>query len=559
MSGYILGITGWFERSHDASACIVKDGKVLAMVEEERFVRKKHAYDKTPIRSVSWCLNKLKLSLDDIETVAIGWDYKYLYRLAGLNEPRLDNLAEVFFPKKYFSYSKKPKIEIVPHHLAHAASSYFLSGLEDAAILVVDGQGENESTTIARGRSGKIDILQTFSIENSLGYFYEAVSDYIGLGLDSAGKTMGLASYGDIVYNFGEIKSSPDGYKVNLKFGKKDSSLDQQQRVVRAWNKLLTDTFGGQNKVDTRFDPLYGDFTKSVKISKLQKDIAASAQDVLERTLIHLSEIAVKETGIKDLCMAGGVALNCSSNTKVARSEHINSLFIPPNTSDAGVSLGAALIISGKDNSGKPLESAYFGPSYTNSEIKSVLDKNYITYKHHENIEDKVANLLANGKIVSWFQGSLEIGPRALGNRSIVANPTLATTHKKVNEAKNREQWRPLAPSILEESADKYLVDPMKSPFMLHTFDVKQEVRSKIPAIVHVDGSTRPQTVSKKTNPRYHKMISEFGKLTGYDLVLNTSFNGSREPIVSSPYDALTSFISNSTDYLSIGNFLVSK
>ncbi|OGM29474.1 hypothetical protein A2630_00570 [Candidatus Woesebacteria bacterium RIFCSPHIGHO2_01_FULL_44_10] len=559
MSGYILGITGWFERSHDASACIVKDGKVLVMVEEERFIRKKHAYDKTPVRSISWCLNKLSLTLDDIETVAVGWDYKYLYRLAGLNEPRLNNLADVFFPKKYFSYSRKLKIEIVPHHLAHAASSYFLSGLDEAAILVVDGQGENESTTIARGRSGKIDILRTFSIENSLGYFYEAVSDYIGLGLDSAGKTMGLASYGDIIYEFDEIKLSPNGYKVNLKFDKKDNSLDQQQRVLSAWKRVLIDTFGKQNQVDTKFNPLYGDFTKSVKISKLQKDTAASAQDVLERTLMHLSEIAVNETGIKDLCMAGGVALNCSSNTKVARSEHINSLFIPPNTSDAGVSLGAALLISGKDNSGGSLESAYFGPLYTNSEIKSVLDKNNIAYEYHEDIEDVVAKLLANGKIVSWFQDSLEIGPRALGNRSIVANPTLATIHKKVNEAKNREQWRPLAPSILEESIGKYLVNPMKSPFMLHTFDVKKEVRSKISAIVHVDGSTRPQTVSKKANPRYHKMISKFGKLTGYDLVLNTSFNGSREPIVCSPYDALTSFISNSTDCLAIGNFLVSK
>ena len=292
MSGYILGITGWFERSHDASACIVKDGKVLVMVEEERFIRKKHAYDKTPVRSISWCLNKLSLTLDDIETVAVGWDYKYLYRLAGLNEPRLNNLADVFFPKKYFSYSRKLKIEIVPHHLAHAASSYFLSGLDEAAILVVDGQGENESTTIARGRSGKIDILRTFSIENSLGYFYEAVSDYIGLGLDSAGKTMGLASYGDIIYEFDEIKLSPNGYKVNLKFDKKDNSLDQQQRVLSAWKRVLIDTFGKQNQVDTKFNPLYGDFTKSVKISKLQKDTAASAQDVLERTLMHLSEIA---------------------------------------------------------------------------------------------------------------------------------------------------------------------------------------------------------------------------------------------------------------------------
>ncbi len=559
MSGYILGLTGWRERSHDASACIVKDGEILAMVEEERFVRKKRAYDKVPIHSIKWCLSHVGITINDIETVAVGWDYKRLYELSGEKSDDLNNLTETFFPSKYFSLNKKPNIKLVSHHLAHAASSYFLSGMDRATILIVDGQGEDASTTIAKGENGEITMLRSFGIEHSLGYFYEAVSDFLGLGLESAGKTMGLASYGNVIYDFDEIQLLDDGYRVNLTFDKRSNSLDQQARVVKAWGKRLSKAFGKKNYVDMKFDPIRGSFNKSTKIETLQRDIAASAQDALERTLLHLAKVAIKETGISDLCMAGGVALNCSSNTKIVRSPHVDNLFIPPNTSDAGVSLGAALLESGKSSSMESLQSAYFGPNYTNEDIKEVLDKVKIPYKHYSNIERKVATLLMDGGIVSWFQGPMEIGPRALGNRSIIANPTLSKTHRDVNKAKDREQWRPLAPSILVESIHDYLDDGMESPFMLHTFSVKTEVRKSVPAIVHTDGTTRPQTVSRKTNPRYHKMISEFGKLSGYNLVMNTSFNGSNEPIVCTPYDAIKSFMSNSTDYLALGNFLIKK
>lgn len=557
-SGYFLGINGWFERSHDASACIVKNGEILAMAEEERFTRDKHAFDKLPIRSTRWCLDKVGISLDNVEAVGVGWDYKKLYDKLDIKENNLDDLSKVFFPKKYFSYTKKPRIKLIEHHLAHAASAYYLSGMDSAAILVVDGQGEDVSTTIARGYGDKIDVLRSFGIKNSLGYFYEAVSDHIGLGVHAAGKTMGLSSYGKVIDDFEEIVLTDKGYQIELPFKKDFSSLDQQSSVLEAWRKLLTDKFGSKKKSKRVFNSTSGEIDRITYIADKQKDIAASAQQALERTMIHLVKLALKETGEERLCLSGGVALNCSVNTPVARMPEVDELFIVPAASDSGVSLGAALLIS-KKKSDKQIEHVYYGPSFSNNQIKKELERVKVNYEYHQDIEKKTAQLLNQGNIVSWFQGKMEIGPRALGNRSILANPILEKTHEEVNRAKGREQWRPLAPSILKEHADKYLEKAIESPFMLHTFNIKKEYRKKIPAVVHVDNTTRPQIVTETANPRYHKLINEFGKLSGIYLVLNTSFNGRGEPIVCTPRDALKSFISNSTDYLVLGNYLVKK
>lgn len=555
---YFLGLTGWFSRSHDASACIVQNGEIIAMAEEERFIRKKHAYDKVPLYSILWCLNKTGLSLDDISGVALGWDYQKLYKDARLKEPKLKNLTDVYFPKKYFSYTKKPRFELIPHHLAHAACTYFLSGMNQAAILVTDGQGEDVSATFAIGHNGRIKILKSFEVEHSLGYFYEAVGDFIGFGLDSPGKTMGLASYGKPKYEFNNIHLTNNGYKVTLPFGPKSRSLDQQERIVSAWTKDFTKMFGQPNPVSFPYQSSQARPSRKVTLNKLHQDIAASAQNTLENSLIHLVRILLEKTKMNNLCLSGGVALNCSANTKIVNLPAVDKLFIPPNTSDAGVSAGAALFLSSTPRP-EPLSSPYLGPAFSNAQIKTTLDKAKVKYKHDDNIEKQVAKLIHAGKIVSWFQGAMEIGPRALGNRSILANPTLKDTHYKVNLAKQREQWRPLAPSILAESAETYLENSRLSPFMLHTFTVRKKYQLAIPAVVHVDSSTRPQTVTKKTNLRFYKLIQEFEKLSGHPLVLNTSFNGAAEPIVCTPRDALLSFFGNSTDYLAIGDFLVSK
>jgi len=558
MSGFILGLNGWLTRSHDASACIVRDGQVIAMVEEERFVRQKHAYDRLPIRSALWCLKKVNLTLDEIDKVAVGWDFRELYKGSGIREPRLRNLVEVYFPKKFFNYKKKPKIELVSHHLAHAASSFFLSGMGEASILVVDGQGEKTSTTFALGRGNKIKILWSLPIESSLGYFYEAVSNFIGFGLDAPGKTMGLASYGEDKFPFKQFKLNNNGLKVDIDFPLENKSLDQQRRIVEGWEKEFIQFFGISREITYKFDDLYGDVFKSVEITEIKKNIAASAQNQLAEILVHCVKILVERTKIHNLCLAGGVALNCLANTQIKKSLDIDNLFIPPFANDAGVSIGAALLI-GEKKSTTVLDHVYLGPSYDDSEIKAIIDKIGCKYTSCNDIEEKVSSLLVQGKIVSWFQGSMEVGPRALGNRSILADPTLISTHRKVNDAKNREHWRPLAPSILAGKAGEYLEDAFESPFMLHTFNVLPSKQKKVPAIVHVDGSTRPQTVSEKINPRYHKLINRFEKLSGVPLILNTSFNGAREAIVCTPFDALASFFSNSTDCLAVGNFLIEK
>lgn len=559
-SGYILGINGWLHRSHDASACIVKDGHVLAMAEEERFTRKKHAYDKVPTHAIMWCLDHLKLTLDDIQEAAVGWNYKKLYSQTKLKEPMLNSLEEVYFPKKYFKYSKKPKITLVSHHLAHAVSSYYLSGYDKSSILIIDGQGEDSSTTFAVGSGAGIKILWSLPISSSLGYFYEAVSDYIGLGVDAAGKTMGLASYGNPKsLSFHQFKLTDTGFEVELNFPKNTESLDQQQSIVSTWEKAFEEMTGKKrNKVNFKFRSLQGDVGRKLTLGKEQENFAASAQYTLEMLIEHCVKVLIKKTSSGNLCLGGGVALNCSTNTKLYNLSEVENIYIPPFANDAGVAVGAALYVGGIKENGQ-LESAYTGPSYDNSDIEPLLQKLKLKFKHYKNIEEVTAKLIHKGKIVSWFQGQMEVGPRALGNRSILANPTNQDTHKKVNEAKNRELWRPLAPSILDKKGSQYMEDYFYSPFMLHTFQVKESIKRKIPAIVHVDGSTRPQSVRKEVNPRYYKLISCFEKLSGVPIILDTSFNGAKEPIVCTPMDAIGSFFTNSTDCLVLGNYLIEK
>lgn len=556
---YILGINGWYQRSHDSAACIIKNGEILAMAEEERFLRKKHAYDKVPINAVAWCLNKIGITLDDIDTVAIGWDYDRLHQINGLNDSYLNKLEDLYFPKKYFKYTKTPNFVMVDHHLAHAACSYYLSGFDEASILIIDGQGEDMSGTMAVGKNGLIKIITKFPVKDSLGYFYEAASEFVGLGLDAPGKLMGLASYGQPIYQFDQFDFSADGYSIKIKpdFSLKNN-LDQQQSVVKAWLLEFEKTFGKQNNSNLIFRDLYGDFAKNVDLYQFHKDFAASIQSQLEKTLLHLIKVLISKTGINNVCLGGGVALNCSTNTLIAKSNFVKKYFVPPMTHDAGTSLGAALYVSSIKPK-KQLKHSYLGPEFSNDEIKKVLDKVNYNYQKFDNICCKTADLLSEGKIISWFQGAMEVGPRALGNRSILGNPILSNINKDVNLAKDRELWRPLAPSILEEYIDDYLEDAFVSPFMLHTFKVKNEKQKIIPAVTHVDGSTRPQTVDQKRNPKYHQMIHSFYQKTGIPLVLNTSFNGAKEPIVCTPLDAITSFFSNATDYLVIGDFLVKK
>lgn len=561
----ILGINGWYTRSHDPSACLIKDGKILAMAEEERFIRQKYAVEKLPLNAVGFCLDKVGLKPDDIDIVAFGWDYKKKYELRGMDFSHSnDEVLDIIFPRNTFGYKRKPELVIVPHHLAHAASTFFTSGFSEATILVVDGQGEDESTTIAYGKGNQISIQKSFPIKDSLGYFYESINKYIGFHYLDSGKTMGLSPYGKANIDFGNIRFNNNGYTVNL--GKElryDSlHLDEQEALVTLWHEELKKYVKSPNKVECIFDKTNSKMKTQFDILQPYKNLAASAQDILERTMIHLVKIAIQMTGVKNVCLSGGVALNCVANSKLLQNTPIKNLFVFPCANDAGVSAGAALYAAAqydKDIKFTKTTHPYWGPEYTNKEIEKILRSRKIPHKKPTDICKTAAKLLAEDKIIGWFQGRMEIGPRALGNRSILANPLIKSNWKKVNIIKGRELWRPLAPTILDEHKEKYFEKAIYSPFMLTALQVKKDKRAIVPAIVHVDDSSRPQTVSQNVNKKFWKLISHFHKLTGIPVILNTSFNGPGEPIVCSPQDALKTFNNSGLDYLIMNDYLVSK
>ncbi len=559
---YILGINGWFKRTHDASACLLRNGELVAMAEEERFIRSKHAFGKVPYNSIAYCLKKARITLDDVDIVGVGWNFNKLYGNAGVEEPKLKDLAEVYFPKKYFKYIKQPRIELVDHHLAHAASTYYFSGFKKATIITLDGQGEDDSGSVALGKNEKINILKKFPIKDSLGFFYDAITQYLGFDFMNAGKTMGLASYGLPIYKFREFELTTDGYKVNIKPRENirienKPRLDKEEMISDTWLRALS-RMGDRNVPRVTYNLTNSRLCESLHLTQRHKNIASSAQKILEQTVLHLVDKAVRKTGCKNLCLSGGVALNCMLNGEIIKSGLVDKLFVPPFPNDIGVSVGAALLLS-KNKPKKTLISASWGPEFSNREIKKVLDKYSIRYKKVNNITKVIAKLIFQGKIISWFQGPMEVGPRALGNRSILGNPCLPKTHNKLNEAKDRENWRPLAPSFIAEEMDKYLENSVFSPFMIVGFNVKKQYYKKLPALVHVDGTTRPQSVLRETNPKYYNLILEFKKLSGFPVIMNTSFNGKGEPIVCNPIDAIRSFYSNKTDYLAIGDFIISK
>ena len=552
----ILGINGYSKRVHDASACITIDGELVAMAEEERFTRKKHAFGQVPHNAIAFCLDRAGVQIDMVDSMTIGWDLDKFLGNTEQGPPREQDLVDLYLPKSKFQYSKNPSVEMVPHHLAHAASAYYLSGFDDSVILVMDGQGESQSPSVFMGNGDKISLVKEFPIEDSLGYFYEGVSEYVGLSHLDAGKTMGLAGYGDPKFSIDLIELSQDGYAIGI-VQPFQSELDLQQEITNAWKDYLIDAFGPANNEVVIYDSRKGKFKKQTDFPQRYKDVSASAQQVLEKVVQHLVNAFSKDLK-RNLCIAGGVGLNCSMNGAIVREGAVNELFVPPFANDAGVSVGAALYVSNKKPKSR-MESSSLGPDFPNDTVVEALDSFGVNYELFEDIGREVAALLAQGRIVDWFQGRMEAGPRALGNRSILGSPIFPENHQRLNTIKTREQWRPLAPSFLAEKLADYMVDPSESPFMLRAFKVKPEKVGEIPAAVHVDGTSRAQTVTEKANHLYYGLIRDFEQLTGVPAVMNTSFNQGHEPIVCTPEDAIRTFFSSGADSLAIGNVLVRK
>ena len=553
----ILGINGYSRRTHDASASLVIGGKLVAMAEEERFTRRKNAYGEVPHNSIAFCLNQGGVCVDEVDYLAVGWDFDQVFGNMEAKPPTRDELLDLYLSSDRFRYSRRPKLEMVPHHLAHAASAYYLSGFDESLVLVIDGQGERQSTSVYTASGKDIALVREFGVPDSLGYFYEAVSEYVGLSTRDAGKTMGLASYGNPRYEFDLLEMDDDGYSIKIP-QPKQREMDLNEEVVSAWRDYLQKTFGPRNRGSLVYDSTRTRFRKEVVFGDHYRDIAASAQKTLEAVVRHMVSLFSDKYQMKDLCIAGGVGLNCSMNGIIARDGIVRDLFVPPFTNDAGVSVGAALYLSDQKPNSR-LTSASLGPEFSNEAIVATLRTLGINYILVDDISTEVAKLIAQDKVVDWFQGRMEAGPRALGNRSIVADPRNRAMHDRLNTIKNREPWRPLAPSFLAEGLADYMQESSDSPFMLRAFLVKPNKAADILAAVHIDGTSRAQTVNQADNPRYHQLIKAFQQISGIPAIMNTSFNLEYEPIVCSPHDAIRTFYSSGADYLALGDALISK
>ena len=565
---YILGIAGWTDRGHDASAALLDSGKLIATAEEERFIRRKHSYDILPHNAIRFCLDEAKICIEDLDYVALYWDWPYHYKLRGIVK-NLDKekLIKELFPQNLFKYEKAPELKFINHHRSHAASVFRSSGFDESAILIVDGAGEDVSTSLWYGVGNEIMLLKKIDVPGSIGYFYEGVTHYVGLESNEPGKTMGLAPYGKASISTEELfELTKDGYRAKIPEGRIVLGLgglsDEEEQLQKYWNNIFVKRLGSKNERVYRYNRLLGRYASEAVMNQHCMDAAASAQKILEDLMLHLTKVIMEETSSRNLSIAGGVGLNCIANGKILQSGLVDDIFIQPAANDAGCSLGAALELYAE--LGYPskfkMEHTYLGPKFSKEDIESELNRLKLEFEYHNDIESVTSELLNKNKIIGWFQGRMELGPRALGNRSILADPRDSQMKDKINKyVKFREWFRPFAPSILEEYSEDYLVGAYPSPFMLLAFDVPEDKRKEIPAVVHVDGTTRPQTVAENVNLRYWKLIDKFRECTGVPVVLNTSFNVKGEPIICTPYDAVRTFYTTGIDYLVLDNFLIKK
>lgn len=556
----VLGLNGWPGRGHDSAACLLVDGRIVAVAEEERFARRKHAYGLAPRQAARFCLDRAGLGLDDVDAVAFGWDVPLLHRDRRLPWARsaADVLAELL-PPALFPRARDPELVFVPHHMAHAASVYHFSGDELASVLVLDGQGERESASLLVGRNGKLEVLDTVPVGWSLGYFYDAVGNYIGLGRDQAGKLMGLAAHGtpraDLL---GTFTITDTGYEVGaVPPGLRSTeNIDDSAETMRAWCRHLAETL----PMPANFRQAQSTASPPARDPYGYRDVAATAQDLLERAVFAMTDALVARTGIPVLHVAGGVGFNASLNGKLLEHPAVRRLFVQPLAGDAGVAIGAAAVVAtdGGDTCTPLTTSIGWGADFDAATVRRALTDAGVAFTEPADIAAETAKLIAGDAVVGWFQGRSEAGPRALGHRSILANPATRATRDRINLGiKHREWWRPLAPSMAAEHAGRYVETHVDLPYMIVTRPLVASMRDRLAAVDHQDGTTRPQTVSAADEPLYHRLLGHLHDETGVALTVNTSFNGNEEPVVWTPAEALRTFATAGLDALAIGPFLV--
>jgi len=566
---YILGVNIGF---HDASAALVKSGKLVTLIEQERVSRKKHAVAETPAKAVKQCIEEAGISFDDIAQVAIGWDL----RETAMGKSRRfapERLGQMIFSEldidKEAATEAARSVVWVDHHIAHAASTYyslgedFVNSGERAAILIVDGAGEHCSTSFAVGEGRKIEMLQQWPIDQSIGFYYSSASRWAGFGDWGAGKLMGLACFGR-PYQDAALRTSDDGYEIVA--GGRKLNMNNQQGNHHDMMLSLFPYFESQIKPE--FEKIFPYVPQNHEGAIAYADFAATIQDSLEQAILKLSQKLKEQTGCKTVALAGGVTMNCSMVGRLVHSGIFERVYIPPVPTDTGVALGAALHCAALQDEFSPqaIIHPYWSASL-NEHAKSfdslLKDKGLFAEQvSPEQIPRLVAQTIAQQKIVGWANGRGEIGERALGARSIIADPRSRSTLERLNFLKGREMWRPIAPSILKENYSDILMgqghDPMR--FMLAADVVRPHIRNTAKAITHVDGTARPQIVDRTCSPAYWSMINEFKQLTGMPMVTNTSFNLADEPIVSTATDAAKTFArGEGFDIMVAGDIIVAK
>ena len=590
----ILGISAFY---HDSAACILIDGKIIAAAQEERFTRKKHD-PSYPKNAIEFVLNFSNLKLNEIDQIVF-------FEKPFLKFERLLETYVAFAPKGFVSFSKaiplwiKEKlfqknflfnklkqhdqnykldnnIFFSEHHLSHAASAFFPSPFEEAVILTADGVGEWATTTVAVGKGNQLEIKKEIHFPHSLGLLYSAFTYYVGFKVNSGEyKLMGLAPYGKPIYEE-KIKKLIDI--------KEDGTFRLDQKYF--------DYATGLTMTNKKFNKLFGQKPRDAvkeKITQFHMDIAASIQKVTEEIMIKLLRSIRKDYNIKNLCLAGGVALNCVANGKILKEKIFDNIWIQPAAGDAGGSLGAALALWYEDNNNlrksnleDDMQGSYLGPQYSQKQIEEKLNSVgaiFVTL-NYDDLIDQTAENLSKEKAIGWFQGRMEFGPRALGNRSILGDPRSDKMQKNLNlKVKFRESFRPFAPSILDENKSEWFDLDIESPYMLLVSEINPEKkiemsesqkklfgieklnikRSEIPAVTHINYSARIQTVKQKTNKIYYDLISKFKEKTNCPIIVNTSFNVRGEPIVNTPQDAFNCFMGTNLDFLVIGNCVLDK
>ncbi len=563
----ILGLSNM----RDAAAALVESGRVIAAAEEERFVRVKHV-TALPVQAIRYCLREAGVRLCDVDAVAVPWKYWQVGRRSALalgamlRSPQLcwvkgkrsaERIAQEWKELAFLQSNLTrqidgtacPKPVFLDHHLCHAASTVLVSPFDQAAVLIVDGASEAHTTMLARADGPDIQVLKRIPLPHSTGQFYAAITAYLGFKPDHDEYiVMGLAAYGEPRFAAAlreqVLRLLPDGgFELNTQI------LDFHLARHRIFSSAILRLLGLNRQPDE-------------EVTQRHKDVAASAQLVLEETLLHLARYLQRLTGLDRLCLAGGVAYNCVANSRLWREAGFREVYIPSAAGDSGAALGAALWLThrrGAMTERRVLRSAAWGPEFTEPECLAALERAGLAGERlpDDALCQTVARELANGRLVCWFQGRMEWGPRGLGNRSLLADPRREDMRALINaKVKLREPFRPFAPSVLEERASEYFDLPAPSPFMLLTVPVLSSAKRLIPAVVHVDGSARVQTVDATSNPRYRLLLEAFDRQTGVPVLLNTSFNVN-EPIVCTPDEAINCFLRTEVEWLVLGNLLV--